>query len=216
MKNLKLHLIFLLILISVSGLISQTYMVNTIAGNSVTAGYSGDGGPATAATFSSVAGAVTDLAGNIYLTDQLNHCVRKVDQATGIITTIAGNGTMGYTGDGGPASLSTLSYPTAMVLAPSGTELLFIDQSTSVIRTIDLISGNINTIAGGGSYNFSVGLTASSCSLFGAQSLTYNSTGDLFILFSSTADCNVYRIDKSTDIISRYAGNGGGWGYSYG
>ncbi len=216
MKNLKINLIACFIIFSITMLKSQTYMVNTITGNSVTPGYSGDGGPAIAATFSNISSAITDMSGNIYISDELSHCIRKINQSTGIITTIAGNGTQGYTGDGGPASLATLSYPLSLVLNPAGNAILFVDQSYSRIRKIDLISGNISTIIGSGSNNFSVGLTAASCSFSGAKSLTYNSTGDLFILFASTGNCNVYRVDKTTDLISKYVGTGGGWGYSFG
>src|ERR1700748_2977681 len=77
-------------------------IITTIAGNGTT-GYTGDGGAAVSATFNAPSCVAVDGFGNVYIGDQENNCVRKVDPS-GIITTVAGNGTAGYTGDGSPAT----------------------------------------------------------------------------------------------------------------
>src|ERR1035441_9879532 len=92
--------------------------ITTFAGNG-TAGYSGDGGPATHAEINRVVGLAVDAAGNIYLADQNNNVVRKVD-TNGVITTFAGTGAAGYGGDGGPAAQAQLNGPLGVCVAPSG------------------------------------------------------------------------------------------------
>src|SRR5580698_8292740 len=89
--------------------------ITTFAGNG-TAGYSGDGGPAAQAEINRVVGLAIDGAGNIYLADQNNNRVRKVDTA-GVITTFAGTGTAGYSGDGGPAAQAELNGPLGVCVA---------------------------------------------------------------------------------------------------
>ena len=94
-----------------------TVTIKTIAG-SATEGYSGDGGLATDAAFNNIYDFVFDSAGNMYLTDTNNHVIRKVD-TSGVVTTIAGTGTSGYSGDGGPATSAQLSYPGAIIMDDS-------------------------------------------------------------------------------------------------
>lgn len=93
--------------------------IRTVAGNGQR-GYSGDGGVATAAALATPAAAIADEAGNIYLADRGNHRVRRVAAATGIITTVAGNGEIGYGGDGLAAAASPLNFPTGLALDPAG------------------------------------------------------------------------------------------------
>src|SRR3990167_9172690 len=85
--------------------------ITTIAGNG-TVGPSGDGGPALDTSFGYTMGIALDSAGHLYIADYYNHRIRRVDAATGIITTVAGTGTEGGDGDGGPATLAQLYYPT--------------------------------------------------------------------------------------------------------
>src|SRR5207247_9343773 len=89
--------------------VSTTGVISTIAGNG-TAGFSGDGGPATQAQMRFPVGIASDSAGNLYVAEQSNNRIRKVSVA-GIITTVAGNGTAGFTGDGGPALEASLNGP---------------------------------------------------------------------------------------------------------
>jgi hypothetical protein len=89
---------------------AATGIITTVAGTGIF-GYSGDGGPATSAQLAAPAGVTFDGAGNLYIADQENDRVRKVTATTGILTTIAGNGTQGYSGDGGPATSAQLFDP---------------------------------------------------------------------------------------------------------
>ena len=108
--------------------------IETIAGTG-TAGYTGDGGPATKARLSSPYDARMGPDGRLYIADTYNHCIRCVD-ATGVITTVAGNGTAGFSGDGGPANEARLSHPFAMTFDPDG-NLLIADTYNSVIRRVE-------------------------------------------------------------------------------
>ena len=91
---------------------ASTGIITTVAGNG-TAGYSGDGGPATSAELNSPAGVALDSSGNIYIADTSNSRIRKVTVSTGVITTLAGDGTAGYSGDGGSATSAELYFPFA-------------------------------------------------------------------------------------------------------
>jgi uncharacterized protein (TIGR03437 family) len=119
-------------------------IVTTVAGTGV-AGFSGDGGPARAAQLSEPAGVAIDASGNLYISDSLNHRIRKVD-TKGIISTIAGNGTQGYAGDGGPAASAVLSFPDHLYFDPQGNLFLIDDQRVRKITP----DGNISLFAGNG------------------------------------------------------------------
>jgi NHL repeat len=108
--------------------------IETIVGTG-TAGYSGDGGPATKARLNSPYDARVGPDGRLYIADTYNHCIRCVD-AAGVITTVAGNGTAGFSGDGGPANEAQLSHPFAMVIDPDG-NLLIADTYNSRIRRVE-------------------------------------------------------------------------------
>lgn len=127
-----------------------TGVITTFAG-SVSAGYSGDGGPATAAMLNFPAGLATDRMGNVYICDRGNNRIRKVD-AAGIITTIAGNGTTGSGGDGGPATSAQFNAPFAMCKDVAG-NLYISDCYNNKVRKIDA-SGIISTVAGTGVGSF--------------------------------------------------------------
>jgi sugar lactone lactonase YvrE len=112
------------------------------------AGFSGDGGPATAALFAQeVVGVAADAQGNVYLGDPGNHRIRKVD-AAGIITTIAGRGEPGSSGDGGPATDATIDTPVSIAIDDAG-NIYFADTARHVVRRIDP-AGIITTVAGSG------------------------------------------------------------------
>lgn len=128
--------------------VSSSGVITTIAGNG-TSGYSGDGGPATAAALSIIAGIALDHAGNIYLADVYNNAIRKIN-TSGIITTIAGGNTTGnYSGDGGPATAAELNTPTDVIADTSG-NIIFPDANNVRVRKINT-AGIITTIAGDGS-----------------------------------------------------------------
>jgi sugar lactone lactonase YvrE len=128
-------------------------IISTVAGNGVAA-FAGDGGLATSASLNSPTGVAVDASGNLYIADMLNNAIRRVDGATGIITTVAGTGTAGFNGDGIPATTATLFQPANLILYSGN--LIFSDLSNDRVRTIDN-SGIVWTIAGNGSASASGG-----------------------------------------------------------
>jgi len=117
--------------------------IYTIAGVNKTTGYSGDGGPATSAALSLPSGVAVDSNGNVYIADYGNSTVRKVD-TKGIITTIAGTGNYGYSGDGGPANKAALAFPYSLAFDPAG-NLYISDLGNTDIREVTA-DGNIHTV----------------------------------------------------------------------
>ena len=123
---------------------SHAQIISTYAGTGIS-GYSGDGGQATAAQLGMGTMAV-DFAGNVYFCDQLHHCVRKINHLTGIINTVAGIGTGGFTGDGGAATSAQLRSPHNIALDAVG-NLYICDLLNHRIRKVDVV-GIIHTFAG--------------------------------------------------------------------
>ena len=182
--------------------ISPAGVITTFAGTG-SAGYSGDGGPATAAGLNRPDGIATDGAGNVYITDLGNNCIRKVD-ASGTITTIVGNGTLGYSGDGGPATAAELYSPSDVILDGSG-NIYISDCYNNVIRKVNP-SGIITTFAGNDTAGYSGdGGPASAAELSFPGGLDIDSIGNIFI-----ADFGNNRIRKinTSGVITTVAGNG--------
>ena len=127
-------------------MVNAAGVITTFAGNGVP-GYAGDGGPATAAEMGSIYSIAADKAGNVYIVDNQFNCIRKVNTA-GIISTIAGNGMAGYSGDGGPATAALLNSPIDIVLDTAG-NVIFTDWLNAVVRKINT-AGIISTIVGNG------------------------------------------------------------------
>ena len=109
----------LFVLATIVAFCSNGQIITTVAGNGA-AGYSGDGGLATAAKLSHYLHVAIDASGNIYIADYWNHRIRKVNRSTGIITTVAGNGGVGFSGDGGLATAAELGNPTGVAVDDSG------------------------------------------------------------------------------------------------
>jgi uncharacterized protein (TIGR03437 family) len=178
-------------------------IISTVAGTGLP-GFSGDGGPATSATFIATSVAV-DGAGNLYIADSLNHRIRKVN-TDGIISTVAGNATQGFSGDGGPATSAALFLPQGLA-ADSAGNLYFSDNSR--IRKVDT-SGTITTVAGNGSpLSLGDGGPATSSGMTPIW-VAVDRAGNLYI-----ADTGSHRIRKvnTAGIISTFAG-GNGPGFS--
>jgi sugar lactone lactonase YvrE len=129
-------------------MITPAGLIYNVAGRRDTFGYAGDGGPANSAMLNTPTNVAFDAAGNMYIGDQQNNRIRKVDHTTGIITTFAGTGVAGNSGDGGPATAAQLANPCGMVFDKAG-DMLFVDYTNSVIRKIDP-SGTITKYAGTG------------------------------------------------------------------
>jgi len=125
--------------------VDNTGIINTYAGDG-TGAYGGDSGPATSARLNNPSAIAFDIFGNLYIADTNNFVIRKVDYNTNIITTVAGDGTLGYTGDGGPATIAQLGYTTGVVYnaITDSIHIVSNDGSLSTIRTVDN-GGNIST-----------------------------------------------------------------------
>jgi sugar lactone lactonase YvrE len=126
---------------------ATTGIINTVVGQGGSAGFSGDGGLATDAKLNSPTGVYVDAAGNIYVVDTKNDLIRKVDATTNIINSVAGNGTPGFSGDGGLATLAQLDYPEA-AWVDSGGNMFVVDTENCRIRRVDGTTGIITTVAG--------------------------------------------------------------------
>ena len=185
-----------------SGQSPTLYTVKTVAGTS-SGGYSGDGGPAVVAQFSSLQRVALDAAGNLYISDKGNSRIRKMTP-DGTISTVAGNGTYGYSGDGGSATKAQLSYPYGIAV-DSGGNLYIADANNRVVRRVTP-AGIISTVAGSGQSNSSLGDggQATSANLYSPYDVAIDTKGNFYI-----ADGN-YRIRKvsTNGIISTIAGNG--------
>jgi len=134
----------ILALVSTLTVSAQTYTITTTAGNG-TQGFSGDNGPATSAELSSPYAVAVDSAGNLYIADLNNNRVRKV--SGGVITTVAGNGTTGYSGDNGPATSAAIFNPFSVAVDSAG-NLYIADYGNNVVRKVS--NGVITTVAGNG------------------------------------------------------------------
>src|SRR5207245_5304334 len=121
-------------------------IISTVAGNgSAGVSFSGDGGPATAATLSQSYGVAADASGNLYIADTQNRRIRKVAAGSGIISTVAGNGTERFSGDGGPATAASLNSPYGVALDAAG-NLYIADLFNHRIRKVAARSGIISTV----------------------------------------------------------------------
>jgi sugar lactone lactonase YvrE len=152
--------------------------VTPFAGNGVT-GFAGDGGPATSASFSCASGIATDVAGNVYVADTLNHRVRKID-ANGVINTVVGNGAIGYSGDGAQAINASLNAPFGLSFDAKG-NLYISEFGNNVIRRVTP-GGVISTVVGDGSAGFAGdGGAPASAKLNGPTHLSFDGNGNLYI-----------------------------------
>ena len=189
----------------------STGLISILAGNGV-AGNTGDGGPATFATFGQPAGVASDSKGNIYVSDALHHRVRRI-AADGRIYHFAGSvtGLSGSIGDNGPAIAARLNGPT--FLAVDAQDNLYIaDTNNSRIRVVSAGTGIITTFAGTGGGGFAGdGGPASQSTLNGPGGLAFDSGGSLYI--ADSRNHRVRRIDAVTKVISTIAGAGSA-GYS--
>ena len=176
--------------------VAATGMIQTVAGNG-TAGFSGDGGPATSAELNGPEGVFVDSFGNIFITDFANNRIREVVATTGMIQTVAGNGTAGFSGDGGPATSAELTSSTRGFVDRSG-NIFFGDLSNNHIREVVAATGIIQTVAGNGTAGFSGdGGPANNAELAVPGGVFGDTQGNLFV-----ADSGNNRIRKITELVT--------------
>ena len=180
-------------------------VVTTVAGTGEW-GFSGDGGPAVEAQLYFPAGMAVDEAGNVYIADG-NARIRKVDASTGNISTVAGTGVFGYSGDGAPATEALLNSPRSVALDGAG-NLYIADTTNNRIRKVDASTGNISTVAGTGtrSYFSGDGGPAVEARLWSPEGVAVDGAGNIYI--ADTDDDRIRKVDASTGIITTIAGTG--------
>lgn len=179
--------------------------ITTVVGNG-TYTYGGTNGQATAAQMGYVFGVAADALGDLYVADETNAAIRRVDALSGMIATVAGNGSPGYEGDGGPAASAQLAYPYGVALDTAG-NLYIADTGNHVIRRVDASTGTISTVAGNGTEGYAGdGGPATAAQMYGAYSVAVDASGNLYI--PDTVDAVVRRIDAKTQVITTVAGNG--------
>jgi len=184
----------------------QDRTVTTVVGIE-TAGFAGDGGPATSAALNNPFDLAFDAAGNLLFSDTFNHCIRRVDARTGIITTIAGTGERGFAGDGGPATNALLNEPYGIVVDRAGT-IYFADRLNRRVRRVDG-SGTITTLAGDGSGRFSGDNGPAEIAGLVEPNGLVLTAGESVLMIADVGDHRVRAVNLTRNVISTFAG--GGW-----
>ncbi len=180
-------------------------IITTIAGTTGIGGFSGDGGLAVNAKLKDPQGVTVDTNGNVYIADATNHRIRKVDVSTGIITTVAGNGTAGNSGDGGLAINASIDNPLDVCTDRFG-NLYIADANSNRVRKVD-VSGIITTFAGNGTYVYGGdGGLADTSSIGSARGICSDDTGNIYI---ASAQARLFKVNLS-GIITTVAGTGVG------
>jgi DNA-binding beta-propeller fold protein YncE len=182
-----------------------THRTTVIAGNGQK-GYSGDGGSATAAALNMPHEIQFDLDGNMYIAERDNHVVRKVEAKTGIISTFAGTGVPGFSGDGGPATQAQLRQPHSIAVDPTG-KLLICDIGNHRIRQVDFSTGAIETYGGTGERQPTPdGVAVKNAPLNGPRTMAFDGDGNLYLALREGNA--IYRIASKAGTIHHLAGTG--------
>lgn len=178
--------------------------IATAAGNG-NYGYSGDGGPATEAGLQYAFGVATGTDGKVYVADTYSHRIRVIDSATGVITTIAGNGIAGYSGDGGPATQASLAYPYSLTVDDGG-NLFIADTFNHRVRHVNAQTGVITTIAGSGQEGFTGDGQAQAVALNRPTAVALDGQDGLYV--ADSLNNRVRRVALSSGTIATVAGTG--------
>lgn len=182
-----------------------TGIISTIAGTGST-GYNGDGRDATSASLYNPTFVALDTSSNVYIADNNNHRIRKIDTDTGFILTFAGTGTSSFTGDGGSATIATLNQPVGIALDSSG-NVYIADSNNYRVRKVAF--GLISTIAGSTSSSFSGdGGPATSAGIAKPFAVALDTSGNIYI--ADSYDTRVRKVTVATGIISTIAGGASG------
>ena len=196
MKKLLLGVLFFL------PFFLQAQIITTFAGGGTTLG---DGGPATASSIGYFAGIAFDSHGNLYIADGNHNRIRIVNPGTGIITTFAGDGIAGFSGDGTLATNAELNTPT-WVAVDLLNNVYITDAVNNRIRKVDALTSVITTVAGNGSTLYASDNILATDASFGAQGIAVDLSGNLFIVDADNQ--RIRKVDGSSGIISTIAGNG--------
>ena len=183
----------------------KTRTTRTIAGNGEKA-YAGDGGPATTGSLNMPHEIQFDARGNLYIAERDNHVIREVDAKTGVISTLAGTGVAGFSGDGGPASRAQLRQPHSIAIDSRG-RLLICDIGNHRIRQVDLATGTIDAFAGTGERHATPdGAPLKGTPLNGPRTITFDGDGNLYLALREGNA--IYRIDRKAATLHHVAGTG--------
>jgi len=183
----------------------ETGLISTVAGTGEM-GYSGDGGPATEAQLNEPYEIRFDSGGNIFFVEMRNATVRRVDAETGVISTVAGTGEVGFSGDDGPAVEATFKQPHSIAFGPDGA-LYICDIGNHRIRRVDLDSGEVTTFAGTGEQAPTPdGSPIAGTPLNGPRTMAFSSDGDLYLALREGNQ--VFRLDWETKTWELLAGTG--------
>ena len=183
---------------------AASWSIETFAGTG-TQGFSGDGGPATEAQINNPYGVVRGPDGAIWFCEYTGQRIRRI-APDGTMSTVAGNGTEGYSGDGGPALEASFNLPHELRFDRAG-NLYLTDMANHVIRRIDAVSRIITTFAGNHQRGYSGdGGAAAQASLNSPHSLQFGPDGALYIC--DIGNNVIRRVDMSTGVISTFAGTG--------
>lgn len=183
-------------------LVLSTGIVTTVAGTG-SPGFGGDAGGATSARLNEPTGMTVASNGDLYIADCNNHRIRKVAAGTGSISTVAGTGTAGFSGDGGAAIASTLNCPYDLRFDSAGA-LYFSDSNNHRIRKIAPGAGVINTVAGTNAFYFGDGGAATAAGIFGPAGIAFDPSGNLHI--ADYYNNRVRRVSTANGLITTVAG----------
>ena len=183
-------------------------IISTVTGTGEQ-GFGGDGGPATEARLDTPRGIVLDVSGNLFISDAENNRIRRVEAGTGVITTVAGTGEEGFSGDDGPATAATMNWPGGIAADASGNLFFFFaDRLNHRIRRIDSETGFISTIAGNGTAAFAGDDgPGTEGSLSRPAGVTVTRSGGLVII-ADTLNNRIRRWRPRDDLIRTFAGTG--------
>jgi NHL repeat len=184
---------------------SSSALIFTVVGTGE-ASYSGDGGIARHAGLNQPFDVALDRHGTLYFTEANNHCVRRVERGSGMITTVAGTGQPGYSGDGGPATRAQLNSPYGIAL-DTANNLYIVDRLNACIRVVEAATGSIQTIAGTGEAGFSGdGGPARRAQLQEPNDIVLDGRGRAFI--ADVRDHRIRLLDLASGTITTFAGTG--------
>jgi len=184
----------------------KTRRTATIAGNGQK-GYAGDGAAATDASLNMPHEIQFDSAGHLYIAERDNHVIRKVDAKTGIISTFAGTGTPGFSGDDGSATRAQLRQPHSIAVDPSRRRLLICDIGNHRIRQVDFVTGIIQTFGGTGERQRTPdGAPLEGAPLNGPRTIAFDRAGNLYLALREGNA--IYRVDATHLTIHHVAGTG--------